>query len=151
MAGLETEPLAKTGDRPGFLCRKPPARDGQWAGRSVCRMAVAVTAADEPETRGSWGLPAGYEGKHARREAAHFRHDPFQFAVVLDPLPVEDDLVFGEMRADSFSAGLARPVVVGTVPGVRVVVAAASGLPTRYPAGLGGCPGRETRAFAIPP
>ena len=22
----------------GFLCRKPPARDGQWAGRSVCRM-----------------------------------------------------------------------------------------------------------------
>ena len=45
-------------------------------------------------------------------------------------------VVFGEMRADSFSAGLARPVVVGTVPGVRVVVAAASGLPTRYPAGL---------------
>ena len=29
------EPLAKPGDRPGFLCRKPQARDGQWAGRSV--------------------------------------------------------------------------------------------------------------------
>ena len=29
------EPLAKTGDRPGFICRKPQARDGQWAGRSV--------------------------------------------------------------------------------------------------------------------
>ena len=50
--------------------------------------------------------------------------------------PGRDDLVFGEMRADSFPAGLARPVVVGTVPGVRVVVAAAVGLPTRYPAGL---------------
>ena len=32
---LYMEPLAKPGDRPGFLCRKPPARDGQWAGRSV--------------------------------------------------------------------------------------------------------------------
>ena len=29
------EPLAKIGNRPGFLCRKPQARDGQWAGRSV--------------------------------------------------------------------------------------------------------------------
>ena len=36
------------------------------------------------------------------------------------------------MRADSFPADLARPVVVGTVPGVRVAVAAVSGLPTRY-------------------
>ena len=52
-----TEPLAKIGNRPGFLCRKPQARDGQWAGRSVCRMAVAVTAADEPETRGFMGPP----------------------------------------------------------------------------------------------
>ena len=51
------EPLAKIGNRPGFLCRKPQARDGQWAGRSVCRMAVAVTAADEPETRGFMGPP----------------------------------------------------------------------------------------------
>ena len=33
--GINQEPLAKTGDRPGFLCRKPQARDGQWAGRSV--------------------------------------------------------------------------------------------------------------------
>ena len=33
--GESPEPLAKTGDRPGFLCRKPQARDGQWAGRSV--------------------------------------------------------------------------------------------------------------------
>ena len=32
---LHTEPLAKIGNRPGFLCRKPQARDGQWAGRSV--------------------------------------------------------------------------------------------------------------------
>ena len=32
---LRAEPLAKTGDRPGFICRKPQARDGQWAGRSV--------------------------------------------------------------------------------------------------------------------
>ena len=58
LAYLEnTEPLAKIGNRPGFLCRKPQARDGQWAGRSVCRMAVAVTAADEPETRGFMGPP----------------------------------------------------------------------------------------------
>ena len=36
MATRQTyEPLAKTGNRPGFLCRKPQARDGQWAGRSV--------------------------------------------------------------------------------------------------------------------
>ena len=32
---LSLEPLAKIGNRPGFLCRKPQARDGQWAGRSV--------------------------------------------------------------------------------------------------------------------
>ena len=32
---VTTEPLAKIGNRPGFLCRKPQARDGQWAGRSV--------------------------------------------------------------------------------------------------------------------
>ena len=32
---ISGEPLAKPGDRPGFLCRKPQARDGQWAGRSV--------------------------------------------------------------------------------------------------------------------
>ena len=54
---IANEPLAKIGNRPGFLCRKPQARDGQWAGRSVCRMAVAVTAADEPETRGFMGPP----------------------------------------------------------------------------------------------
>ena len=34
-AAVYTEPLAKTGNRPGFLYRKPQARDGQWAGRSV--------------------------------------------------------------------------------------------------------------------
>ena len=32
---ITLEPLAKIGNRPGFLCRKPQARDGQWAGRSV--------------------------------------------------------------------------------------------------------------------
>ena len=83
---------------------------------------VAVIAADEPETRGFMGppgLPAGYEGKHARREAAHFPHDPFQFAVVLDPLLVEDEFVFGEPHPDGFPAGLACPVVVGTVPAQR--------------------------------
>ena len=32
---MQIEPLAKIGNRPGFLCRKPQARDGQWAGRSV--------------------------------------------------------------------------------------------------------------------
>ena len=48
----------------------------------------------------------------------------------------EDEFVFGEPHPDGFSAVLACPVMVGTVPGVRVVVAAAGGLPTRYPAGL---------------
>ena len=65
---------------------------------------------------------------------AHFLH---WFA--LDPLLVEDDLVFGEptsMPTVFPRAAVARPVVVGTVPGVRVAVAAASGLPTRYAAGL---------------
>ena len=81
------------------------------------------------------GPPGGYEGKHARREAAHFLHEPLQFAVVLDPLLVEDKFVFGEPHPDGFPAVLACPVVVGTVPGVRVAVAAAGGLPTRYPAG----------------
>ena len=85
---------------------------------------------------GSWGLPAGYEGKHARRDVPHFLHEPFQLTVVLDPLPVKDEFVFGEVQADGLSAGLARPVVVGAVTGVRVVVAATGGPPTRYPAGL---------------
>ena len=67
---------------------------------------------------------------------AHFLHEPFQFTVVLDPLPVEDEFVFGEVQADGLSAGLARPVVVGAVTGVRVVVAATGSPPTRYPAGV---------------
>ena len=32
-----------------------------------------------------WSLPACDEGKHPRRDAAHFLHEPFQFTVVLDP------------------------------------------------------------------
>ena len=33
------------------------------------------------------------EGKHTRRDAAHFLHEPFQFTVVLDPLPVKAEFV----------------------------------------------------------
>ena len=67
---------------------------------------------------------------------AHVLHEPFQFTVVLDPLPVDDEFVFGEVQADGLSVGLARPVVVGAVTGVRVVVAATGSPPTRYPAGV---------------
>ena len=64
-------------------------------------------AREAGDTGGSWSLPAGYEGKRTRREVAHFLHEPFQFTVVLDPLPVEDEFVFGELQADGLSAGLA--------------------------------------------
>ena len=95
---------------------------------------------------GSWSLPACDEGKHTRRDAAHFFHEPFQFPVVLDPLPVQAEFVFGELQADGLSArppapntgansALARPVVVRAVTRLRVVVAATGGPPTRYPAG----------------
>ena len=53
---------------------------------------------------------------------------------VLDPLPVKDEFVFGEVQADGLSADLARPVVVGAVTGVRVVVAATGGSATRQAA-----------------
>ena len=99
---------------------------------------------------GSWSLPAGDEGKHPRRDAAHFLHEPFQFTVVLDPLPVETEFVFGEFQADGFSARLARPVVVGAVTRHRVDVAATGGPPTRYPAGGDGALADEPRAFAVP-
>ena len=75
------------------------------------------------------------KGKHTRRDAAHFLHEPFQFPVVLDPLPVQAEFVFGELQADGLSARLARPVVVRAVTRLRVVVAATGGPPTRYPAG----------------
>ena len=69
-------------------------------------------------------------------------HEPFQFTVVLDPLPVKAEFVFGELQADGFSAGLPRPVVVGAVAGVRVVMAAAGGATHRLYGGSGRCPGR---------
>ena len=67
---------------------------------------------------------------------------PFQFTVVLDPLPVKAEFVCGELQADGFAAGLPRPVVVGAVASVRVLMAAAGGRPTGYTAGLDACPGR---------
>ena len=84
---------------------------------------------------GSWSFPSGCEGKRARRDAAHFPHDPFQLPVVRDPLPIQDEFVLSELQADGLSARLARPVVVGAVTGVRVTVAATGEPPTRYPAG----------------
>ena len=98
-------------------------------------MAVTATVAGEPETGGSWSLPACDEGKHPRRDAAHFLHEPFQFTVVLDPLPVQAEFIFGELQADGLSARLARPVVVRAVTRLRVAVAATGGPPTRDPAG----------------
>ena len=132
--------LLRNRDRLGFLYPKchcegrsaagtPRLEDGGKPFRN------ARTAAGELETRGSWSFPPGYEGKRARRDAAHFPHDPFQLTVVRDPLPIQDQFVFGQLQADGLSAGLARPVVVGAMTGVRVVVAATGGPPACYPAG----------------
>ena len=96
-------------------------------------------------------LPACDEGKHTRRDAAHFLHEPFQFTVVLDPLPVKAEFVFGELQADGFSAGLPRPVVVGAVAGIRVVMAAAGGRPTGYTAGLDAALADERRPLVVSP
>ena len=129
------EPLAKSVFG-RISSRGGGARDGQRAGPQRWQDWSDRHRRRGAERRGSWRLPAGYQGQRARRDAAHFSHDPFQFTVVLDPLPVQAEFVFGELQADGLATGLARPVVVGTVTGVRVAVAAAGGPPAHYPTGL---------------
>ena len=67
---------------------------------------MTATVAGEPETRGFMEPAACDEGKHLRREAAHFLHEPFQFTVVLDPFPVQAEFVFGELQADGLPRAL---------------------------------------------
>ena len=59
-------------------------QEAAFAGRSWPSSAGSRSRED------SWGLPAGYEGKHARRDVAHFLHEPFQLTVVLDSTPCRE-------------------------------------------------------------